>query len=145
MESSLVEWRGRQAAPFIYLTPSSPARTSVSGALTHSMPETRPRCGAIIYSIGQRGRLGAGDKGCKAGGEGSVVDALSFVSSERTFGLAGRISLQPRISRDRLTPPRSRFPVERYRFAWRHSSIASSRQERIAVNFAISFLSLFLS
>jgi hypothetical protein len=51
MESSVVEWRG-QAAPFIYLTPSSPTRTSVSGALTHSMPETRPRCGAIIYPIG---------------------------------------------------------------------------------------------
>lgn len=28
------------SAPFIYLTPSSSARTSVSGALTHSMPET---------------------------------------------------------------------------------------------------------
>jgi len=59
------------------------------------------------------------------------------------------LALQPRISRDRLTAvTRSRSPVERYRFAWRHSSIAgrriaSSRQQRIAVQFRyLLFLSL---
>lgn len=43
------------SAPFIYLTPSSSARTSVSGALTHSMPETialqfdhLPESGSVI-------------------------------------------------------------------------------------------------
>jgi hypothetical protein len=60
----------------------------------------------MASGLGRESKAAKGQEGRGAGGGGiggtAVADALSFVSSERTFGLAG-ISLQPLISRDRLT------------------------------------------
>lgn len=73
-------------APFIYLTPSSSTRTSVSDALTHSMPETI----ALVWSFTWRGNI------IRPVALPLAVTiahaALSSVSSERTFGFAQRVA-----------------------------------------------------
>lgn len=102
------------SVPFIYLTPSSSARTSVSGALTHSMPETI----ALVRSFTRSGS--------------SIIDPV--VIARRCFIVrfqranfrsrwhvaALHLEIYHRCRRVVFA-----FSGRAYRFAWWHSSIVS--------------------
>lgn len=87
-------WSMEVAAPFIYLTLSSSAGSSVSSLLAHSMPETEDRPfikhRLIVISAGFReSNDGPRNRRCfrSERTEGCLVTgpALSLVSTERTF------------------------------------------------------------
>lgn len=111
------------SAPFIYLTPSSSARTSVSGALTHSMPETialvrlfnrsgkrhRPcRCCSPLYRSFPAGELSVSSACCSFASRD-----LSPVSSRRVRVLRSSVSFRLMTFIDRISTnfAKSRAPL----------------------------------
>lgn len=101
--------------PFIYLTPSSSAGTSVSGALTHSMPET-----IWFDHLLDRAALSLLQR------NGGRRAALSSVSSERTFGFARRVAaLHLENEQQKRRRVALAFSGRAYRFAWWRSSTVS--------------------
>lgn len=90
--------------PFIYLTPSSSAGTSVSGALTHSMPGTLKRWfDHLLDRAALSGPVAA------AARNGTAL-YRPFPASELSGSLGGS---QLCISRTSSSGSRSRSPVER--------------------------------